>query len=55
MEKERKKLSQKIYNLGVKKCSLLSMNYEIKNRKLKYSKFRDFIAQTSVVKGIKSN
>jgi dolichyl-phosphate beta-glucosyltransferase len=35
--------------------ALLSMNYEIKNRKLKYSKFRDFIAQTSVVKGIKSN
>jgi glycosyltransferase involved in cell wall biosynthesis len=34
--------------------ALLSLNYEIKNRKLRYSKFRDFIAQTSVLEGIKS-
>jgi glycosyltransferase involved in cell wall biosynthesis len=35
--------------------ALLSINYEIRNRKLRYSKFREFIAQTSIVKGIKSN
>jgi dolichyl-phosphate beta-glucosyltransferase len=35
--------------------ALLSINYEIRNRKLRYSEFREFVAQTSIVKGIKSS
>lgn len=35
--------------------ALLSTNYEIRNRKLRYSKFREFVAQTNVVKGVKSS
>jgi dolichyl-phosphate beta-glucosyltransferase len=55
-KKNGKSYSQKRGSIwGKALFALLSINYEIRNRKLRYSKFREFIAQTSIVKGIKSN